>query len=330
MKNTDRGAALVYIGLPDSGGSDTKKMMLLPVPPEKIDYSVKNQNKTFTLVNGEERNQIRPQGLRTVTFERVLLPSKAYHFCHTNADGTVYSAVALMKLFQELKDTLKCCTLTINSSTDGLCNDGFASSGVYTLETYKAYREAGLNDDMEATLTFKEYIEYGTKIVEITEKDGKKVKDKENKRSKTKEQTSESTYTVKKGDTLWAISKKFYGDGAYYPYLAYLNNIKNANVIYEGQVLKIGPESEAKKYKGKSVSNSSGSSGSESKGGEGSGSGNEKYRSQETMVSLFSLSDTQKKKIETDLGKKVIEIPSGTLPSEAFKIANAAYNAGVG
>lgn len=49
------------------------------------------------------------------------------------------------------------------------------------------------------------------------------------------------TYTVKRGDTLWAIAKKYYGSGAKYPtiYEANKDKIKNPNLIQIGWVLKI-------------------------------------------------------------------------------------------
>lgn len=46
-------------------------------------------------------------------------------------------------------------------------------------------------------------------------------------------------YVVKRGDTLWAISEKYLGSGSKYPQIAQENNIKNPNLIYPGQVLKI-------------------------------------------------------------------------------------------
>lgn len=43
--------------------------------------------------------------------------------------------------------------------------------------------------------------------------------------------------TVARGDSLWAICKKFYGDGSLAYKLATANGIKNPNLIYPGQVL---------------------------------------------------------------------------------------------
>jgi len=52
-----------------------------------------------------------------------------------------------------------------------------------------------------------------------------------------------NTYTVKSGDTLSAIARKFYGNAALYPKLAIYNGIKNANIISVGQVIKIPDKS---------------------------------------------------------------------------------------
>jgi LysM repeat protein len=49
------------------------------------------------------------------------------------------------------------------------------------------------------------------------------------------------TYIVRKGDTLWAIARSFYGNGALYPRIfdANRDKIKNPNLIYPAQVFVI-------------------------------------------------------------------------------------------
>jgi hypothetical protein len=47
------------------------------------------------------------------------------------------------------------------------------------------------------------------------------------------------TYTVESGDTLWAISERFYGDGNKYQIIADASGISNPDLIQPGQVLTI-------------------------------------------------------------------------------------------
>lgn len=45
--------------------------------------------------------------------------------------------------------------------------------------------------------------------------------------------------TVKKGDTLYHLSRQFSGRGGYYPQILLFNELKNPNLIYPGEVLRI-------------------------------------------------------------------------------------------
>ena len=56
------------------------------------------------------------------------------------------------------------------------------------------------------------------------------------------EQTIEVTYyIVEKGDSLWKIAERFYGNGSKYPLIveANLEVIKDADLIYPGQAIRI-------------------------------------------------------------------------------------------
>jgi len=54
-----------------------------------------------------------------------------------------------------------------------------------------------------------------------------------------REYEADRTYIVKAGDTLWAIAKTLYGSGTEYMRIVRKNKIKNQNLIYPGQVLKV-------------------------------------------------------------------------------------------
>lgn len=58
------------------------------------------------------------------------------------------------------------------------------------------------------------------------------------------EETEPVLHTVKKGDTLWAIAAKHYGNGAKYNAIFEANKpmLKHPDRIYPGQVLRIPPE----------------------------------------------------------------------------------------
>lgn len=56
---------------------------------------------------------------------------------------------------------------------------------------------------------------------------------------KKRELEADGTYIVKAGDTLWAIAKTFYGSGIECMRIVRKNKIKNPNLIYPGQVLKV-------------------------------------------------------------------------------------------
>ncbi len=47
------------------------------------------------------------------------------------------------------------------------------------------------------------------------------------------------TYTVVSGDTLWAISERFYGDGSKYQVIADASGVSNPDLIHPGQELTI-------------------------------------------------------------------------------------------
>ena len=76
----------------------------------------------------------------------------------------------------------------------------------------------------------------------VKKSSGKKTKSgKQQVKAQSKKKATSRKYTVKRGDTLWNIAKKYYGNGAKYPTIVNANKktIKNPNVIQVGWVLTI-------------------------------------------------------------------------------------------
>ena len=88
----------------------------------------------------------------------------------------------------------------------------------------------------------KQYKDYSTKTVQITIKQERPrpVVVQTPSRPATTAPTTR-TYTVVRGDCLWNIAKKYYGNGSQYTkiYNANRDKIKNPSLIYPGQVFVI-------------------------------------------------------------------------------------------
>ena len=114
------------------------------------------------------------------------------------------------------------------------------------LEEYSIREDAKEGLDIGVLIKLKQFKDYSTKVVKLPKKKkaGKKAvkvtKNRETKNSPAPK-TSAKTYTVVKGDCLWNIAKRFYGDGSKYTKIANANKdkIKKPNLIHPGQVLTI-------------------------------------------------------------------------------------------
>lgn len=232
--------------------------MLLPVDPEQIVRKIKNQNKTKTLVSGEQVNFVLPAGLTEITLTKVMLPNTALSFANTSDSGLLEGSNAYLAELERLKLNREVFTFTANESEDGLCRTGAKDCFLVTLESYTITQAASEGNNVMVDINLKQYVNHGLQTVELVTTD--EVSDikveKTKKKKRAEKKTKTTTYTVQEGDTLWAIAKKFYGDGSKCPYLAELNDIKNPNIIRVGQVLKIGSTSDANAYKSTSTTKS--------------------------------------------------------------------------
>ena len=110
------------------------------------------------------------------------------------------------------------------------------------MENYELVDDAGAGFDVKVKVSLKQYRAYGTKTVKLQPAPTPAEKPKATVQAAPRPAPSaqkKSTYTVKSGDCLWNIAKKYLGDGSRYNEIYNLNKdkIKNPNLIYPNQVL---------------------------------------------------------------------------------------------
>lgn len=213
--------------------------ILLPVTPEKLEINIKNQNKTLNLINDGEVNILKQAGLSEISFN-ALLPNVSYPFAVYN-NGFQTAKYYLEKL-EELKINQQPFQFIV---TRELPNKAtlFNTNIKVSIEDYDIVEDSKNGFDVTIKVNLKQYKDYGTKVCTILNEDTETQITVNEVRETTTASTpvTTQTYTVKSGDSLWAIAKSYYGDGSKYTEIFNANSdkISNANLIYSGQVLTI-------------------------------------------------------------------------------------------
>ncbi len=214
--------------------------LLLPIAPSKLQLKINNQNKTLTLINDGEINILKKPKLTDIDFD-AMIPQVKYPFA-LYKDGFQKASYYLKKL-EQLKTSQEPFQFIV---TRTLPNGSmlFDTNLKVSLEDYKINEDKNEGFDIVISVSLKQYKDYGTKTANITFAQSKPKATVQTPRpaeSSPAPKSTARTYTVVKGDCLWNIAKKFYGNGSQYPKIFNANKdkIKNPNLIYPGQVLTI-------------------------------------------------------------------------------------------
>lgn len=210
--------------------------MLLPVSPEKLQMKINNANKTYTLINEGEINVLKTPGLTDVEFD-IRLPNVQYAFAMYKS-GFQRASYFLDKLesLKTGKSSFQFIVTRVLPNGDML----FGTNMKVSLEEYSIKEDAGEGFDVVVSIKLKQYRPYGTKTCNISFASSKP-KAVVTPAREVENPPAAKSYTVVKGDCLWNIAKRFYGNGSKYTviYNANTDKIKNPNLIYPGQVLTI-------------------------------------------------------------------------------------------
>ena len=211
--------------------------VLMPETPAKLNIKVKGKNQTLVLLNEGEINFLMAPGLTEITLPLTF---------------PMLTAARRPEYYLNILETLKTQKRTTQFIMTRTTPNGrllFDTNIKVSVEDYSIAENATNGLDVSVEVTLKQYRDYGTKTVTI-KTEAKKTTAAVTQPPKTATVTKErsattapkaTTYTVKKGDCLWNIAKKYLGNGAKYNliYNANKDKIKNPNLIYVGQVLTI-------------------------------------------------------------------------------------------
>lgn len=215
--------------------------VLLPIPPAKLELKIDNKNKTYDLINYSEINVLKNPGLTSIEFE-ILLPNVKYPFAAYN--DNFHNAKYYLEILEKLKTNRSAFQfIVVRRFPD---NKAIYDTNIkVSLEDYTITDSTDEGFDNKVKIKLKQYREYSTKTVNITIKQyqqpivNRTVTTNDTKNIASASNTSGQNYTVKRGDCLWNIAKKFYGNGNKYTtiYNANKDKIKSPNLIYPNQVL---------------------------------------------------------------------------------------------
>lgn len=238
--------------------SDDKKVQF-PVAPSELTINVKGRNETIDLMNEGEVNLLKSPGLTEVSFTALIPHPQLGKYPFAENSEPIDTFTNFLNEMLENKKPFR--FVVVRAVGTKLL---FDTNLQVSCEGYDLNESADNGFDVELSISLKQYRDYGVKTITLvtvqttTKTETTKKTDKTTKASTTSKKTnttkvasstkkratkssSGKKYTVKKGDTLWGIAKKYYGSGSKWSKIY----SKNKSVI----------ESTAKKHGKRSSSN---------------------------------------------------------------------------
>ena len=203
----------------------------LPVNPDEVKVKSSLSVEKYEVLGLDQIAVPTRMELKEYSFD-CELPRKAYHYVRT--PNRFKDADYYLKRFERWRSGLVPVRFI---ATNGIGDD---INTLVLIRDLDITERAGEEGDKYVSFSLIEYKPYG-KASQLTKMDDGHYVVKETAATETENPKNSGTHTVVKGDTLWAISKKYYGDGSKYTkiYQANTDKIKNPALIYPGQILTI-------------------------------------------------------------------------------------------
>lgn len=217
---------------------DGSDVLTFPITPSELTIEVGSNNKTVTLISEGEVNILKSPSLTEVKFD-ARFPMRQYPYARKFTKFEVY-----WNKFKALKEKKKSFRFIVARTTPKGSRT-WDTNLLMALEDIKIKESADEGDDVIVSFTLKQYKDYGVKTIKLPAKTttapAKPKTTSTSKKPRPVEKKPTKTHTVKSGDCLWSIAKKYYGKGSKY------------TVIYNANKTVI--ENAAKKHGKKSSSN---------------------------------------------------------------------------
>lgn len=205
-----------------------KEKIRLPVNPEK--YAISGGGTSFTdanVIKGGERTVIGDSKLRIVSFSSFFPRDYDPSYCEHSDFPDPWDIVNTIEQWRSSGKPVK--LLITGTDINMYC----------TIRKFNYEERGGEPGDIYFDIEFKEFVFIN--IREIVQDNSNALNKTQSTTARPDTQSTQNTYTVVQGDCLWNIAKRFYGSGSKYTLIFNANSppIKNANLIYPGQIFTI-------------------------------------------------------------------------------------------
>lgn len=191
----------------------------IPVLPESFEISTKQNNETVQIVAFGDLLLKGGRGLKSLSFSS-FFPASAAHAGYT-VQAKFKEPFALCNAIEKRKDSRQTVRLIITETN---------INAEFLIDEF-SYGQEDATGDVGYTISMTEY---PRPKVTVT-KNGQKALS----RQRGQKTTEATTYTVRQGDTLKSIAKKFFGSSKKFTTLALLNHIEPPYKVTEGTVILI-------------------------------------------------------------------------------------------
>jgi nucleoid-associated protein YgaU len=201
--------------------NNRNEVLELPVNPPSFELLEPQLNQKITLLNVGEANLPGNSGLATTSLESFFPAENSPFFRYAKRKPNEY--VTMIEKWKTEKAVVRLIVTDLSVNLAML------------IDNFNRSQKEG-SDDILYKIDLSEYRTLNVPTVQsagLVRNNGLK--------SRPDTSRSGGTYTVVKGDTLWGIAKRFYGNGNSYAKIQAANagQIKNPNKIYPGQIFVI-------------------------------------------------------------------------------------------